>query len=143
MKLLLPTHVAVALIGAFAIVFGVGAYELGLWQTEMPGPGLLPFAVSLLLLPLVVVVLREKVLDETPFTMTPLIAIGVTLVYAAALPYIGFVIATLLLVIFWVLVLEQQTWLRAVLTSLVLVGAGLLIFVTLLDVPMQLWPRLS
>ena len=143
MKLLLPTNVAAALIGALAIVFGVGAYELGLWQTEMPGPGLLPFGVSVLLLPLVIAMLREDGLEETPFTLTPLIAIVVTLFYAFALPYLGFVITTLLLIVIWVRGLEHQSWLRAFLTSLILVGAGLLIFVALLDVPMPLWPRLT
>ena len=143
MKLLLPTNVAVALIGALAIIFGVGAYGLGLWQTDMPGPGLLPFAVSLLLLPLILAVLRDRDPEETPFTLTPLIAVAATLVYAAALPYLGFVIATISLVVFWIRVLEQQSWLRAISVTLILVGAGLVIFVALLEVPMPLWPRLS
>jgi hypothetical protein len=140
MKFLLPTNVAGALIGALAILFGIGALGFGLWQDDMPGPGLLPFAVSLLLLPLAFIVLRENVPDETPFKATPLVATGVTLIYAVTLPYLGFIVATLLLIVIWVRLLEQQSWMRAALTSAILVMGGLVIFVVLLDVPMPLLP---
>ena len=72
MNRLAPTHVGALMLGALVLVFGVGAFKLGFWMDEMPGPGLLPMAAAVLLVPTIAVMLREPApAEETPFTLTP------------------------------------------------------------------------
>ena len=142
-RLLLPTPVATLLLAAAAAVFVVGAMRLGFWTDDGPGPGLLPFAAGVLLLPLLVIALRERVPDETPFRAAPLGAICLTCFYAAALPYLGFAIATVLLIVAWVRLFHGQGWVRAVTLSLGLTAASTFLFGTLLKVPMPLFPPWS
>lgn len=140
MNLLFPTRVATAMLAIFGTVFGVGALGLGLWQTDMPGPGLLPFATALLLLPLIYFVLREPVPDETPFKSTALKAVVLTCGFAAVVPYTGFALGTFMLVVLWVRFFEKQSWVRAGLVGGSLVVAGIIVFSVLLHVPIPLQP---
>ena len=139
-RLLLPTPVATLLLAAVAVVFVVGARRLGFWTEDGPGPGLLPFAAGCLLLPLLLLALRERVPDETPFRAAPLGAICLTCLYAAALPYLGFAIATVLLIVTWVRLFHGQGWLRAVMLGIGLTAASTVLFAMLLKVPMPLLP---
>jgi putative tricarboxylic transport membrane protein len=142
-RLLLPTSIATLLLAAVAVIFVVGATRLGFWTDDGPGPGLLPFAAGVLLLPLLLVALRERVLDETPFRAAPLGAICLTCLYAAALPYLGFAPATVLLIIAWVRLFHGQGWVRAIALSIGLTAASIFLFETLLKVPMPLLPAWS
>jgi putative tricarboxylic transport membrane protein len=142
-RLLLPTAIATLLLAATAIIFAGGAVRLGFWTEDGPGPGLLPFATTMLLLPLLVLVLRERVTDEEPFRAAPLAAILLTCVYAAALPYLGFLLPTLVLIVAWVRLFHTQGWIRAVTLSIALTAAGTVLFAVLLKVPMPLFPAWS
>jgi putative tricarboxylic transport membrane protein len=142
-RLLLPTGTATLLLAATATVFAVGAVRLGFWTEDGPGPGLLPFAAAVLLLPLLVLVLRERIIDEEPFRATPLAAILLTFVYAATLPYLGFLLPTLVLAVAWVRMFHGQGWWRAVTLSVALTAAGTFLFAVLLKVPMPLLPAWS
>jgi putative tricarboxylic transport membrane protein len=142
-SLLLPTRVAVVLLSTLAVVFAVGAYRLGFWNDEMPGPGLLPFAAAALLLPLLAVVWRECVPEEEPFRGSPLAATALTCAYAAVLPYAGFLLPTVILVVTWVRMFHRQGWGRAVLLGTGLTALATILFAVLLKVPMPLWPGRS
>jgi putative tricarboxylic transport membrane protein len=145
MNRLAPTHVGALMLGALVLVFGIGAFKLGFWMDEMPGPGLLPMAAVVLLIPVIVVILREPApADETPFTLMPLLALAVMGVFGLLLPHAGVILAMIALVIAWVRFFHQQTWLRAVICSVGLTAAAVFIFGVLLEVRMQLlpaWPQ--
>ena len=139
-----PTYLAVGMIGALALIFGVGAFRLGFWGDDGPGPGLLPLVVSLLLVPMLVLVLREPLpSDETGLGAGPLSAIVLVLIYAAILPRVGFVISTLIMLLTWIRLFYRQSWLRSAVCSASLTLLGLVIFNVLLKVPMQLFPDLQ
>lgn len=139
-RLLYPTPIATLLLAGVAIGFAVGARRLGFWTEDGPGPGLLPFATASLLLPLLIVVLRERVPEEEPFRAMPLAAIVLTCTYAAVLPYVGFLLPTFLLVVAWVRLFHRQGWLRCILLGVGLTTAGTIVFDILLNVPMPLLP---
>jgi len=142
-RLLLPTPIAVAAIAATAIVFAVGGWRLGFWTDDGPGPGLLPFAAAVMLLPLLVLVLREPVPDEEPLRATPLFAVVLSLIYAAVLPHLGFLITTVIYLTLWVRLFHQQSLVRAATLSVALTAAGTFLFAYLLRVPMPLLPYSS
>jgi hypothetical protein len=136
-----PTYVAAAMLAALAILFGVGAFKLGFWVDDTPGPGLLPLVISLLLLPLLFVAMREPIpRGETPFRGSPLVAIALTGVYAIALPHAGFVFASVLLLVVWIRLFYGQDWIAAIVCSIALTAVGVVIFNVLLKVPMPLFP---
>ncbi|MBB5055191.1 hypothetical protein HNQ36_005202 [Afipia massiliensis] len=139
-----PTYLAVGMLGALALIFGVGAFRLGFWGDDGPGPGLLPLVVSLLLVPMLVLVLREPLpSDETSLGAGPLSAIVLVLIYAAILPRAGFVLSTLVMLFAWIRLFYRQSWLRSAGCSASLTILGLVIFNVLLKVPMQLFPVLQ
>lgn len=139
-RLLLPTRIVTLLVALTALVFAVGGVRLGFWTVDGPGPGLVPFTAALLLLPLLVVVLREGVAGEEPFRATPLAAIATISAYAAVLPYAGFAGPTVALVVVWARLFYRQSWTRAVALGLGLTLAGAVLFGTLLRVPLPLAP---
>lgn len=140
MSLLQPTRIAALLLTALALVFGVGGYRLGIWSDATPGPGLLPLAAALLLLPLIGLMLREGSRDEEPFKAPPLLAILLTGLYAAVLPRAGFVLPTFLLILAWVRIFHQQRWIPAALLGICLTVMGVGLFSLALKVPMPLLP---
>lgn len=144
MSKIVPSYVAGLLLGALGLVFCIGAFRLGFWVDDSPGPGLLPLVVGVLMIPMIVVAMREPIPeDETSFKVQPLVAIALILAYALILPRIGFVPATLLMLILWIRGFYRQSWLRAAVCSVSLTVLGLFIFSYLLKVPMQMFPELS
>lgn len=135
-----PIHVAVGLIAAAAVAFGVASWRLGFWTDDGPGPGLLPFVTVCLLLPILFLILREKFDDGERFHAHPLLAIVFLCVYAAALPYLGFIIPTVALIVAWTFIFERQNLVKGFLLSALLVAFGWFVFVYLLRVPMPLLP---
>lgn len=141
---IVPSYVAGLLLGVLGLVFCIGAFKLGFWVDDSPGPGLLPLVVGALLIPMIVIALLEPIpADETSFRIQPLLAIALILAYALVLPRIGFVPATLLMLALWIRGFYRQSWLRAAVCSVGLTGLGLFIFSFLLKVPMQMFPELS
>src|SRR6187431_1804056 len=56
---IVPSYVAGLTLGVLGLVFCIGAFRLGFWTDDGPGPGLLPLVAGALLIPLIVVALRE------------------------------------------------------------------------------------
>jgi putative tricarboxylic transport membrane protein len=141
---IVPSYVAGLMLGALALVFCIGAFRLGFWGDDGPGPGLLPLVVGALLLPMIVIALREPIPDdETSFKIPPLLAIALMLAYAIALPRTGFVPATLVMLVLWVRGFYRESWFRAVACAVCLTALGLFIFSYLLQVPMPMFPEWS
>lgn len=142
-RLLLPTPIVSLLLAAMALGFAVGSVRLGFWTFDGPGAGLVPFTAAVLLLPLLIMVLRERSGAEDPFRAMPLGAVVIGCAYAALLPYAGFVLPTIVLVMVWARLFYEQSWTRAVALGLALTLVSALIFGTLLKVPLPLLPSLS
>jgi hypothetical protein len=141
---IVPSYVAGLLLGVLGLVFCIGAFKLGFWGDDGPGPGLLPLVAGALLVPLIIVALREPIPQgETSFKLQPLLAIGLALIYALVLSRTGFVPATLVMLALWIRGFYRQSWLRAAVVSVCLTTFGLFIFHILLKVPMRMWPELS
>lgn len=137
-----PINVAVALIAVVALAFGVASWKLGFWTDDGPGPGLLPFAAACLLMPVLLLIVREEFDDRERFHPHPLLAIIILCVYAAVIPYAGFLIPTVVLIVAWTRLFEQQKVVRGVILSALLVAFGWVVFVYLLKVPMSMLPEL-
>ena len=100
---IVPSYFAGLLLGALGLVFCFGAFRLGFWVDDSPGPGLLPLVVGALMIPMIVIAMREPIpADETSFKIQPLVAIALILAYALILPRIGFVPATLIMLTLWI-----------------------------------------
>jgi hypothetical protein len=141
---IVPTYLAVAMLGMLALVFGVGAFRLGFWGDDGPGAGLLPLAASCLLVLMLLLTLREPLpVDETGFTREPLAAIVLSLIYAGVLPYAGFILSTVVMLFIWIRVFYRQGRVPALVCGTGLTLMGLVIFNVLLKVPMQLFPGWS
>lgn len=135
-----PISVAVGLIAVAAVAFGVASWRLGFWTDDGPGPGLLPFVTVCLIFPILFMILRENFDDSERFHAHPLFAIILLCVYAALLPYLGFIIPTVALIVAWTFFFERQNILKGFLLSVLLVAFGWFVFVYLLRVPMPLLP---
>lgn len=142
-QVLQPTPFMAIVIAIMAVLFASGGYTLGLWQDEMPGAGLLPFVTALLLLPLILRIFFERPADETAFNGRPLGAVLLLACYAATLPVLGFVIPTIAMIVIWVRALDGKPPLITVVVAVLLTLAGAFLFVTLLHVPMPLFPKIS
>lgn len=135
-----PITVAAALIAVVAVAFGFASWKLGFWTDDGPGPGLLPFAAAILLAPALFLILREEFDSSERFHPRPLAAIIVLCIYAFALPYLGFLIPTVVLIVAWVRWLERQSLFRGLIIATFLIVFGWVVFVYLLKVPMKMLP---
>ncbi|MFC5832101.1 tripartite tricarboxylate transporter TctB family protein [Nonomuraea insulae] len=146
-----PPHAGpLAQIGAAVValavgVFGaIGSFALGLGQLTQPGPGLWPFAISVVIVVLsaTLVVTGRGLQDTERFSRSSLLTVVglVTLVLLAALlPVIGFEIPSLLLMFVWLRWLGKESWRSSIVISIGAVAAFYLLFVVLLQIPL---PRL-
>jgi putative tricarboxylic transport membrane protein len=141
---IVPSYVAGLMFGLLGLVFCIGAFRLGFWGDDGPGPGLLPLVVGGLLIPMIGLAMREPIPEaETSFKAQPLLAIILVLAYAVLLPRAGFVPATLGMLAVWIRGFYRQSWLRALACSVGLTAIGIFIFYVLLKVPMQMFPEWS
>jgi hypothetical protein len=127
------------------LAFGVGgmvlAYGYGLGTLRRPGAGLWPFAISVVIAALSVVLLltARKLQDSERFTRTSvMVLIGVVslVALAALIPTIGFEIPALLLCAIWLKVLGGESWRSTVLVSIGTVAAFYLLFLHALRIPL-------
>ncbi|WP_336203983.1 tripartite tricarboxylate transporter TctB family protein [Nonomuraea sp. LPB2021202275-12-8] len=139
------SQITAALVALAVGVFGaIGSYALGLGRLTQPGPGLWPFAISVVIIVLsaVLVVTGRGLEDAERFSKASLLTtVGVvTLVLLAALlPVIGFEIPSLLLVFVWLRWLGKESWRSSIVISVATVAAFYVLFVVLLQIPL---PRL-
>ena len=128
-----------------ALVFGIGAFRLGFTAEGLPGPGLLPLVTSVLLLPVGVwLVLRPRAVGTPePFRRGPILALAVLALYAVALPRAGFVVSTPVFLVAWTMAFHGRSLAHAAALGVALTLAGVLLFRSLLGVPIPLWPGSS
>jgi magnesium-transporting ATPase (P-type) len=126
---------------AVGLGFAFGAVKLEIGTLTEPQPGFFPFwdGVILILLSLIFIVqvLKGRSSGGTAFgrLMGPAVLLVTLILYVAVLDYIGYIVATTLLSVVVLKILETPTP-NSVLTSLILAVGSYLIFVRLLGVPL-------
>lgn len=138
-----PTsQVAAALVMlAIGIAGLVLSYGYGLGQLTAPGPGLWPFAISVLItgLSAALIVTGRHGTDTEQFSkasILPAVGIVTFVALAALMPLIGFEIPALLLCVVWLRFLGRESWRSTAVVSLVTVAAFYVLFIVLLQVPL-------
>ena len=137
-----PVRLSAAALAALALAFGVGAFKLGFVAEGVPGPGLLPLATSVLLLPLAArLLIRPDILGPgESLARTPLLALAALGVYAFTLPRAGLVLPTLVLLAVWARGFHGRSIGESVALSVGLTAGAVLLFRYALGVLVPLWP---
>lgn len=127
------------------LVFGIGAavlaYGYGLGSLRRPGPGLWPFAVSVLIavLAVLLLVVGRHLDDAEKFTRSSLLVLagGATFVgLGLLLPIIGFEIPAVALGIVWLRFLGGESWRSTIVISVATTAAFYLLFLYALKIPL-------
>ncbi|MBP2326427.1 hypothetical protein JOF56_006812 [Kibdelosporangium banguiense] len=145
-----PPAGAAAQVGAALVACAVGVFGvvvssgLGLGRLTQPGPGLWPFAISVVIVVLsaVLVFVGRTAKDAEQFSKASLLtglAVVTLILLAVLLPLIGFEIPSLLLMFVWLRWLGRESWRSAIVLSVGTVAVLYLLFVVLLQIPL---PRL-
>ncbi|MFC9691839.1 tripartite tricarboxylate transporter TctB family protein [Kribbella sp. NPDC056951] len=137
----LGAAVVTAAIGVFGLL---GSLALGLGKLTAPGPGLWPFAVSVLItvLSVVLALTGRHGTDTERFTgasVLTAVSVASLVLFAVLLPVIGFEIPSVLLVFGWMRFLGKESWVSSAAVSVGTVAAFYVLFVVLLEIPL---PRL-
>ncbi|MEW6188067.1 MAG: tripartite tricarboxylate transporter TctB family protein [Thermodesulfobacteriota bacterium] len=117
-----------------------GGYKLEIGTLNDPGSGFMFFWLGIIMLGLAISIL-VKALKQTAVTgelkkvfwtdirLSKIIAVLIALVlYAYFYLFLGFLLSTLILMIFLFKVVEPQTWLKAVLGAILATGSAYVIF---------------
>jgi putative tricarboxylic transport membrane protein len=118
-----------------------GSYRLGLGILTNPGPGFLPFWCGVILCGLSALVFfqgrltkrREggRLLSQLWIGMDwpkPIYVIAALLAYGLTLNYLGFLVSSTLMLIFFFKVIEPETWLRAIVGAVLAVVSSYALF---------------
>lgn len=124
-------YLAIAVVGVLAMVLSI---SYGLGTIKKPGPGLYPFAVGLLILPLDLLVFLSSLkhpqegqsLDKRGI-VTFLSFVGACVFWIVAMPYTGYPIVTLIAAFFLSKVMKLEGWVKPLILAL-----GVAIFIYLL-----------
>lgn len=136
------SQIAAALVTlAIGIAGLVLSYGYGLGQLTAPGPGLWPFAISVLItgLSAALVVVGRHGTDTEQFSRASILpAAGIVTFVALAflMPLVGFEIPALLLCLVWLRFLGRESWRSTIVVSVVTVAAFYVLFIVLLQVPL-------
>ena len=134
----------------FGLIFTIGGLKHGLIRQGIPGPGALPFIIGLILISLSLTILipaliqklekREKLsLAGESFKKMGL-ALLALFAYAFLLKPLGFLLTTLVFLIFVLRFIEPQKWTTVLTFSLLTAVAAYLIFAALqVELPKGLW----
>ena len=138
-----PAYQVVSALVVLAIGIGGAylAYGYGLGSLRRPGPGLWPFAVSVLiaLLAIMLLVVGRHLDDAEKFTQASLLVLagGATFIgLGLLLPTIGFEIPAILLGIVWLRFLGGESWRSTIVISVATTAAFYLLFLYALKIPL-------
>lgn len=140
---LVPSKIVALALLVLSVGFGIASLRLGLFANGMPSVGLTPMLGCIVLLPISVLLLLEpieKAEQESRLEGIPILAGLAFCLLALAMKTIGFVTPAILFLLFWTRWLYGRSWRVSLLTAAGITGVLALLFVTVLGVPMQLWP---
>jgi putative tricarboxylic transport membrane protein len=134
---LVPALVTLA-IGAVGAIL---SYGYGLGTLRRPGAGLWPFAVSLVIvvLSLVLLAVGRHLQDSEKFTRASLLVlagVGTFVGLALLIPLMGFELPALALSVVWLRFLGGESWRSTVVVSVATVAAFYLLFLYALSIPL-------
>lgn len=120
-----------------------GALEIGFGSFRSPGPGFLPFWLSVVLTITSAVYLminlgpdaKVKLWPEKTW-FRPLVAILVMFAYGYFMKWFGFCTATLVLFVTWMTVVAKEKWSTVALVSILTTAIAYLLFEVFLKVPL-------
>jgi Tripartite tricarboxylate transporter TctB family len=133
-------------LAAIALAYLLSGRRYALDTLATPGPGIFPLAAGLALLAVAVwqfatapraAVPATTAAPVAPLTRTPLIMAAVLVAYAAALPVIGFLPTSFVLVVVAARLMGLPGWWRPAALALGVTVACRVIFVTWLGVPLS------
>lgn len=110
------------------ILLGLGVFvcyegiDLTLGRPSLPGPGFVPFLLGAILTSLSFFYLRQSLRkkDDGKKTGTPLgftrlfLAVGVMVLYALVVTWLGYILTTFLLFAIWLSLIERKRWVQTV-----------------------------
>lgn len=143
-----PPHAGPASqVGAALVALAIGlagmtlSYGYGLGQLTAPGPGLWPFAISVVIsvLAVMLVITGRNGTDTEQFSkasILPAVGIVTFLGLAFLMPLIGFEIPALLLCIIWLRFLGRESWRSTAVVAVCTVAAFYVLFIIALQVPL-------
>lgn len=138
-----PAHQTVGALVALAVGVGgtVLAVDYGLGSLARPGPGLWPFAISVVITVLAAVLLAvgRRLEDSVSFSRASVLpAIGVLTFVALGvlMPLIGFEIPSLLLCVVWLRFLGGESWRSTIAVSVGTVAVFYVLFLYGLSIPL-------
>jgi hypothetical protein len=138
-----PAYQLVAALVVLALGTGAAvlAHGYGLGSLRRPGPGLWPFAVSLLIVALSVVllVIHRRLHDAEKFTRSSLLVLVGTATFIGLgllLPTVGFEIPAVLLGIVWLRFLGGESWRSTIAISVATTAAFYVLFLYALQIPL-------
>ncbi|WP_350274440.1 tripartite tricarboxylate transporter TctB family protein [Kribbella sp. HUAS MG21] len=135
---------AAVVAGLVGVAGVIGSLALGLGRLTQPGPGLWPFVVSVAVtvLAAVLAVVGRRGTDTEKFSRSSVltaVAVLSLVIFAVALPLVGFEIPSVLLAFVWLRFLGKESWVASVAISVGTVAAFYVLFVLVLQIPL---PRL-
>ncbi len=116
-------------LGIFVCFQGI---DLTLGKPSLPGPGFVPFLLGTILTLLALCYLKqslrrkEKGSKSGSFSGYPrlILAIGVMALYALIVNWLGYILTTFLLFVFWLSLIERKNWVQIIsLACVAVVGA--------------------
>ena len=138
--------------GLLFLVLGVGfliyAQDYSLGNSRRMGPAFFPTLLAVLQVALAILVIvlstakqnaDDEPLPETDFKGMGLILASV-LVFAQALPIIGFAVATPILVMLSAMASPESTWKERIWLAIILTISCILVFKVGLEMPLKVWP---
>lgn len=133
--------VAAVVVLVLGVAAGWLAHGYGLGSLRRPGPGLWPFAVSVLIVVLgVVLLVRGRALDDaekfTRSSLLVLVGAATFLGLGVLLPVVGFEIPAVLLCVIWLRFLGGESWRSTIVISVLTTAAFYLLFLYALSIPL-------
>ncbi|MFZ9841878.1 MAG: tripartite tricarboxylate transporter TctB family protein [Burkholderiaceae bacterium] len=138
--------------GLLFLVLGVGfliyAQDYSLGNSRRMGPAFFPTLLAIIqivmaLLVLVLAFARQNA-DEEPMAATDFKGMGLilasVLVFAQALPIVGFAVATPILVVLSAMASPESTWKERIWLAIILTISCILVFKVGLEMPLKVWP---
>lgn len=136
---------------AIGLLFLSGAIKYGISEGGAPGPGLIPFLGSTVLICLGIFLLinaylkmrtsegiREAFFPEKDSFKKIILTVIAAAVYGIVLEYIGFVVTSFFFILFLMKFIEPQRWITSLATSLLTAFTSYLLFKILLQVQMPM-----